>query len=560
MIVTVADPATGREPWALDAAGQLTQLGNLTDGAGWTTMRGIASTSTGYYFTATTPDSGSELWVTDGTPAGTQQVIDLWPGPDSGVNASGSASGAELNGRFYFSGKDGQGNDGLYSTQGTAASTALSVNQGVDLNGAVVTIIAGGGFSSSSIARAGNRLIFTGQDGTGGFFSPTTVWSTDGTNAGTLQIPPQSTAVFIFDAFTIGGVTSWGDRAVFASYSSNSGKPAGFHVTDGTVEGTKLLEQGQGYGPFVSMGRWMTYIETIVSIDTPIGSFNTYALRGIDGETDSIYSLLGGWEDNDFYFGGSNGETALWVRGDGFSGAAGGQPGSVVVTDGSPQGTTVLPFPGVQSPWVPPFDFSGGPIGDSSSYVFLAESSSVGVELWRVDADAGTTSEAYDSGPGDSRPQILGRLDDTLFMTVAATSGDFELHSISVTGAGGHALEPYGEGCGSRLLGVGTAQLGTTPSVRVEDAPPLSPTVLFFDDSPAWASLSPGCQINLAVPKYYLFGFADAAGTWEVPTPIPVVPSLVGAVTYKQAASYSPGGPAFGEWVLTNGLEYLLGN
>ena len=45
-----------------------------------------------------------------------------------------------------------------------------------------------------------------------------------------------------------------------------------------------------------------------------------------------------------------------------------------------------------------------------------------------------------------------------------------------------------------------------------------------------------------------------------MPTPIPVIPSLVGAVTYKQAASYWPGGPALGDWVLSNGVEYLLGS
>ena len=109
---------------------------------------------------------------------------------------------------------------------------------------------------------------------------------------------------------------------------------------------------------------------------------------------------------------------------------------------------------------------------------------------------------------------ILGRLDDRLFLAVTAPDGSHDLHALSVAGGGGHALAEYGTGCGSRLVGVGTSQLGTTPSVRVEDAPPLSPTMLIFDDSPAWANLSPGCQINLAVPKYYLFGLADAEGVW----------------------------------------------
>ena len=561
LIVSLEDPATGREPWSLDAQGQLSPLGDLSVGPDSTALIGLTSTSSGYYFVASTPATGSELWVTDGTPAGTQQVIDLWPGPDSGVNPFVGVSGAELEGRFYFPGSDGQGNDGLYSTLGTASSTVLAVSQGTDLNGASVPLEVGALFGGSSMDRAGDRIVFTAKN-LGGFWGGSTAWSTDGTDAGTYQIPPESNVIGIFDSFSVTKVTAWGDRAVFTAYSNSaaSSLPASFYVTDGTVAGTKLLEEGYDYGAFVPMGRWMTYIETIVSIETPIGFFNTYALRGIDSEGDLIYSLLGGWEDTEFYFGGSNGETALWVRGEGFAGAGGGQPASLVVTDGSPLGTTVWPFPGIHGNPLPPFGFSGGAVGDSPNYVFSAESSSVGLELWQVDPAAGTTAVAYDAGPGDSRPQVLGRLDDSLFMTVTAASGGFELHSISVSGAGGHALDEFGAGCGSRLLGVGTAQLGTTPKLRVEDAPPFSPTVMFFDDSPAWASLSPACQIHLAVPKFYALGVADAAGVWEVPTPIPVIPSLVGAVTYKQAASYSPGGPALGDWVLTNGLEYLLGN
>lgn len=67
MLVTLVDPATGREPWTLDAQGQLTPLGDLSPGTDSTAVRGIASTSTGFYFAGFTPASGWELWVTDGT-------------------------------------------------------------------------------------------------------------------------------------------------------------------------------------------------------------------------------------------------------------------------------------------------------------------------------------------------------------------------------------------------------------------------------------------------------------------------------------------------------------
>jgi ELWxxDGT repeat protein len=63
--------------------------------------------------------TGSELWRTDGTPEGTERVVDLFPGAESGVTA-GFVSWGE---RALFVGDDGGGVPQLWVTDGTAAGT-----------------------------------------------------------------------------------------------------------------------------------------------------------------------------------------------------------------------------------------------------------------------------------------------------------------------------------------------------------------------------------------------------------------------------------------------------
>jgi ELWxxDGT repeat protein len=112
------------------------------------------------YFTATDDTHGTELWRTDGTPAGTVLVKDVWPGSkNSGLNSFGVAGG-----RLFFSADDGGGSGAeLWTTDGTDAGTIraadLSPGAGssqparfMDVNGAVV-FFASDGVNGPSLFR-----------------------------------------------------------------------------------------------------------------------------------------------------------------------------------------------------------------------------------------------------------------------------------------------------------------------------------------------------------------------------------------------------------------------
>jgi ELWxxDGT repeat protein len=131
------DPQKGTELWVTDGTADGTRI--VKDirpggpGVGSSRPRYLTPASDGrLFFFADDGVHGYELWVTDGTEAGTQMVIDLWPGQNSGAPV-GNGFGLNLepnlrklvwaDGLLWFIGNDGSNGWDLYVTNGTAAGT-----------------------------------------------------------------------------------------------------------------------------------------------------------------------------------------------------------------------------------------------------------------------------------------------------------------------------------------------------------------------------------------------------------------------------------------------------
>lgn len=76
--------------------------------------------------------SGTELWISDGTTAGTRRIKDLYPGPNDGIFPNVSAASFHVfnDSLVYYAGADGVAADGefvfeLFVTDGTEAGTRL---------------------------------------------------------------------------------------------------------------------------------------------------------------------------------------------------------------------------------------------------------------------------------------------------------------------------------------------------------------------------------------------------------------------------------------------------
>ena len=168
---SATDGVVGNELWVSDGtAAGTTLIKDIRPGLGTSSINGITGFGSNIFFGANDGANGTEVWTSDGTAAGTVVVADIQPGTSSGSPANRIVSG----GKLFFSGYDPPttGRE-LYVSAGTTAGTVLVA----DLNP---------GASSSTpnyMAAESNGVYFraTAANGAELFFS-------EGTAGGTVEV------------------------------------------------------------------------------------------------------------------------------------------------------------------------------------------------------------------------------------------------------------------------------------------------------------------------------------------------------------------------------------
>jgi ELWxxDGT repeat protein len=122
------------------------------------------------FFSAPDNMHGRELWVTDGTSAGTHIVKDINPGIAGSVNINFAFSAYAFNGILYFKANDGVTGHELWRSDGTESGTWLVKDLYID----------NGDHSLSDFASTDSVLYFIGNG--------TTLWRSNGTAAGTYPL------------------------------------------------------------------------------------------------------------------------------------------------------------------------------------------------------------------------------------------------------------------------------------------------------------------------------------------------------------------------------------
>ena len=132
------------------------------------------------FFAAWTPQTGYELWKSDGTEGGTVLVKDVQPGPGSSLPGffADDALLVDVNGTLYFAADDGVTGSELWRSDGTEAGTlrVKDVRPGAD------------GSSPASLVDVSGTLYFAADDGVNGG----ELWKSDGTEAGTVRVKETS--------------------------------------------------------------------------------------------------------------------------------------------------------------------------------------------------------------------------------------------------------------------------------------------------------------------------------------------------------------------------------
>lgn len=203
------------------------------------------------FFIAEDVIHGKELWKTDGSPAGTQLVKDISPGPQNGLFTNRLP--VCLNNKLYFS-----TGSGIWKSDGTEEGTIPVLPGGIDdiqifkgtliyvsdrsliqSNGepenaeTVLTINAPLGQRLQMFAMAANNIIYlavTRVSETTGGLSGHDVWAFTGTTA--TKVKTFTTGELIMQA-TIN------DRLIFTARDDDHGNE--YWVSDGTIVGTQIL-------------------------------------------------------------------------------------------------------------------------------------------------------------------------------------------------------------------------------------------------------------------------------------------------------------------------------
>ncbi len=165
------DGTSGRELWRSDGTKAGTwRVKNLRPG-GSSKPRGLVNVNGTLYLSANDGVHGRELWKSNGTERGTVMVTDLHHGSIGSYPRHLTA----FHGRVYFAGTAGQQNL-LWRSHGTGATTRqVKSGSGIPV------------MNPTELAVAAGRLFVVSRDG-GCAPGPSTIWTTDGTQAGTRSI------------------------------------------------------------------------------------------------------------------------------------------------------------------------------------------------------------------------------------------------------------------------------------------------------------------------------------------------------------------------------------
>ena len=370
--------STGSELWKFDGT-KVSLVKDIYPGSSSSNPQYLTLYNGKIYFSASdgsgTRAHGRELWVTDGTPAGTKLFMDVEPGR-SGSNPSFFAPLA--NGKIVFAGyKSGYGNE-LWVTDGTRAGTKMLK----DINP--------GRLSSSPLALTPNaartKVFFPANDGVNGI----ELWVTDGTSTGTVLVKD------IYKGLSSSNpsyLTPIGTRRVVfqaSDYDGTTQHGVELWISDGTAAGTMLLKDvytgylsGTSLYPGISLGS-----KVIFQGRTSANGYEVWVTDGTAAGTVLLKDIVAGAGSAYLYESTTSGKKAWFVN------CGGGKTFEIWSTDGTPAGTTRF-ISGLASQ--PSYlEVSGGKV------FFSMYTTGNGNEPWVSDGTAGGTKMLKDFYPGSS--------------------------------------------------------------------------------------------------------------------------------------------------------------
>lgn len=390
-----------------------------------------------FFFAGYTPATGTELWVTDGTRAGTRMVKDLDPGEPDGYPRDFTT----FRGKIYFAASDAFGEE-FWVSDGTAAGTRR-----------LKDIRPGDGSSQpTELTVAGARLFFSarGPDGT-------ELWVSDGTNPGTRQVRdlwPGGGSSYPY------GITRYGDKVVFAAEPLEEVRKP--YVSDGTAAGTYRLDNA---GNLDLDPRYFAVVGTRIffaAVDDGTWGNELWHSSGRPGDALILKDIHSG--------GGSSFPAYLTPIGNRlvFAATTATHGNELWRTDGTTAGTVQLRdiWPGDGSSYPEAFFRAGDDVYFNADQ---DQPGGTGDELWVTRGTEGSTRLVADVRPGesDSGAWPLGAAGGRLLFSAYRSETGAELYVTRPGATGARSLGDVNPGAAS-LGPAAIGRLGGTMLLRVE--------------------------------------------------------------------------------------------
>lgn len=367
------------------------------------------------YFSAVRPGEGRELWRTNGTPEGTTLVKDINPG-SAGSNTAGDYEITPLGNLLLFSAKGNDSGTELWKTDGTAAGTVpvKDINPGTPDS------------KPTYLWPFGNILLFTAETADHGREVWRTDGTEAGTFLlkDIFTGPSGSTEIELFSgyAFTImSGFHVFNQKAYFiATDGINKGN---LYVTDGTAANTTLVKTLVGPAHLFSilLINSINYPDKFFFAVTDGSSRSElWQSDGTAGGTNVFKSFH--FSDEHFfpilfktYTGGNEAEVLYQGNTFFFTAATEADGNELWKSDGTPGGTVMVKNigPGTSSGISEILSFQY----TTSGLYFAASNGTQGVELWQSNGTAEGTVLVQDirTGALPSNPQLMLLNDGKVF-------------------------------------------------------------------------------------------------------------------------------------------------
>ena len=329
-------------------------------------------------FSASTAAAGNELWITDGTAAGTTMVKDIRTGSDSSYPGNMTSAGDKV----YFRANDGTNGLELWVTDGTANGTTLVKDIYTGSNGSYPNDSSPQGFYAF-----GSQVLFMAETALG-----QELWVTDGTSVGTTLVKDINT---VSTHSSPRGFTEFNGMVYFSANDGINGTE--LWVTNGTPNGTTMVKD-------IYLGISSSDVSHLIVFQDKLffeanSAAKGYELWSSDGTangTTLFKDIYPGMYSGYFNYPIVLGDNLLFAAIDATNGY------ELWSSDGTPTGTTVLKDINTGSDWGSPVYMTK--IGDH--VYFFASDATTGSEPWKSDGTSNGTVRIADIRTGTNGSNV----------------------------------------------------------------------------------------------------------------------------------------------------------